>query len=165
MIRRPPRSTLFPYTTLFRSRGRETARLDRLIADVRAGSSAVLVLRGAAGIGKTALLDHVAEEAADCRVVRASGVQSEMEIPYAGLHQLCAPLLRTLERLPPSQRDALRAVLGLRDLAVPDRFLVGLAVLTLLSEAATDRPDRKSTRLNSSHANISYAVFCLKKKS
>jgi DNA-binding CsgD family transcriptional regulator len=120
-------------------RRRETARLERVIADVRAGSSAVLVLRGAPGIGKTALLDHVAEEAADCRVVRASGVQSEMEIPYAGLHQLCAPLLRALERLPPSQRDALRAVLGLRDLAVPDRFMVGLAVLTLLSEAATDR--------------------------
>ena len=121
-------------------RGRETARLERVIADVRAGSSAVLVLRGAPGIGKTALLEHVAEEAADCRVVRASGVESEMEIPFAGLHQLCAPLLRDVERLPPAQRDALRAVLGLRDLAVPDRFLVGLAVLTLLSEAATDRP-------------------------
>ena len=121
-------------------RGRETARLERLIADVRAGSSTVLVLRGAPGIGKTALLDHVAEWAADCRVLRASGVQSEMEIPYAGLHQLCAPLLRALERLPPFQRDALRTVFGLRDLAVPERFLVGLAVLTLLSEAATDRP-------------------------
>ncbi|MCV2490956.1 AAA family ATPase [Geodermatophilus sp. YIM 151500] len=121
-------------------RGRETARLERLVADVRAGSSAVLVLRGAPGIGKTALLDHVAEEASDCCVLRAAGVQSEMEIPYAGLHQLCAPLLRALERLPPSQRDALRTVLGLRDLAVPERFLVGLAVLTLLSEAASDRP-------------------------
>src|SRR4051794_2880016 len=121
-------------------RGRERAVLDGLVDDVRAGRSAVLVLRGEPGIGKTALLDHVADRAVDCLVVRAAGVEAEMEIAFAGLHQLCAPLLRGLEGLPSGQRDALRAVFGLRESAAPDPFLVCLAVLTLLSGAAGDRP-------------------------
>src|SRR3954447_18402706 len=121
-------------------RAEECALLDRLLADVRAGSSAVLVLRGEAGIGKTALLNHLAERGAGCQVVRVSGVESEMEIPFAGLHQLCAPLLREVERMPASQRDALRVAFGLRESTVPDRFQIGLAVLTLLTEASTQRP-------------------------
>src|SRR4051812_32435642 len=86
-------------------RAEECAQLERLLDDVRAGSSAVLVVRGEPGIGKTALLNHVAERAADCRVVRVAGVESEMEIAFAGLHQLCAPLLRGLERLPPRSEE------------------------------------------------------------
>jgi DNA-binding CsgD family transcriptional regulator len=121
-------------------RAMECSRLEQLLDDVRSGSSAVLVLRGEPGIGKTALLAFLAERAADCRVVRIAGVESEMEIPFAGLHQLCAPLLRGVEQLPVAQRDALRAVFGLRESAVPDRLLVGLAVLTLLTGAASDRP-------------------------
>ena len=80
----------------------ETARLDRLLADARSGTSAAVVVRGEAGVGKTALLDYVLGQAAGCRVVRASGVESEMELPFAGLHQLCAPFLDHLERLPAS---------------------------------------------------------------
>src|SRR3954454_10284895 len=121
-------------------RAAECALLDRLLGDVRAGSSAVLVLRGEAGIGKTALLNHLAERGVDCQVVRVPGVESEMEIPFAGLHQLCAPLQREVERMPSSQRDALRVAFGLRESTVPDRFQIGLAVLTLLTEASTQRP-------------------------
>jgi DNA-binding CsgD family transcriptional regulator len=121
-------------------RGDECARLDRLLADAHAGRSAVLVLRGEPGIGKTALLDYAAERAEGCRVVRAVGVESEMELPFAGLHQLCRALLDGLERLPPPQRDALRTAFGLHVGAPPDRFLVGLAVLSLLSHAAEELP-------------------------
>jgi DNA-binding CsgD family transcriptional regulator len=123
-----------------RGRAREREILDRLVEEVRAGRSAVLVLRGEPGIGKSALMDHVHQRASDCRVVRGSGVESEMEIAFAGLHQLCAPLLARLEHLPGPQRQALRAVFGLRESSAPDRFLVGLAVLTLLSEWAAERP-------------------------
>jgi DNA-binding CsgD family transcriptional regulator len=122
-------------------RGRECAALDRLIQGPRLGRSSVLVLRGESGVGKTALLDYVVEQASDCRVARVGGVEWEMEIAFAGLHQLCAPLLPRLERLPSPQRDALESVFGLRDRATaPDRLLVGLAVLTLLSEVAAERP-------------------------
>src|SRR4051812_1204045 len=121
-------------------RRRECARLDSVVDDLRAGSSAVLVLGGEAGIGKTALLDHVADRAAEGTVVRVAGVESEMELPFAGLHQLCAPLLRGIEQMPAAQRDALRVVFGLRESTVPGRLLVGLAVLTLLTGAASDRP-------------------------
>src|SRR3712207_6702665 len=203
----------------------ERAALDRLVDTVRSGRSQTLVLRGDPGVGKTALLDYLVDRAGECRVVRAVGVQSEMELAFAGLHQLCGAFLPRVERLPPPQRSALRTALGLGEGPPPDRFLVGLAVLTLLSEAAEERPvicvvddeqwfdrasavvlgfvarrlaadpvglvfaarvpsadlagvpelplgglqhdgareGRKSTRLNSSHANISYAVFCLKK--
>jgi len=123
-------------------RGRETerARLEQLLEAVRAGESAALVLRGEAGIGKTALLDSAAELSEDYRVLRAVGVESEMELPFAALHQLCAPLLDGLERLPPPQRDALGTAFGLSSGPRPDRFLVGLAVLSLLSEAAEAQP-------------------------
>src|SRR5580700_5537523 len=121
-------------------RGPESARLDRLLADAQAGRSAVLVLRGEPGIGKTALLGYAAERAAGFQVVRAAGAESEMELPFAGLHQLCGPMLGGLARLPPPQRDALGTAFGLSTGAQPDRFLVSLAVLSLLSDAAEERP-------------------------
>jgi hypothetical protein len=105
--------------------------LDRLVDNVRAGQSQVLVLRGEAGVGKTALLEYLQRRASGCRIARAAGVESEMELPFAGLHQLCAPMLHRLGRLPGPQGDALGAAFGLRDGDAPDRFLVGLAVLSL----------------------------------
>ncbi len=121
-------------------RGDELALLDGALAAARTGQSRVLVLRGEAGIGKTALLDHVAARAAGCRVARTAGVESERELPYAGLQQLCAPFLDRLEHLPAPQRTALGTAFGLTAGTPPDRFLVGLAVLTLLGEVAEDRP-------------------------
>ena len=118
----------------------ETETLDRLLEAVRAGESRALAIRGDPGVGKTALLEYVAEHAEGCRVARAAGVQAEMELPFAGLHQLCSPMLDRLDRLPVPQRDALGAAFGLRAGHAPDRFLVGLAVLSLLSEVAEDRP-------------------------
>jgi DNA-binding CsgD family transcriptional regulator len=100
----------------------------------------VQVLRGEAGVGKTALLQYVAERAPDCRIARIAGVESEMELPFAGLHQLCAPMLDGLDGLPGPQGNALRAAFGLQDGDAPDRFLVALAVLTLLAEAAEVQP-------------------------
>ena len=99
-----------------------------------------MALRGEAGIGKTALLQYLVEFASGLKVVRAVGVESEMELSYASLHQLCAPLLDQLERLPGPQRDALRIVFGLSAGPAPDRFLVGLAVLSLVSEVAEKHP-------------------------
>ena len=90
--------------------------------------------------GKSVLLDYLAREASDCRVVRAAGVESEMELAFAGLHQLLSPVLDRLERLPVPQREALRTAFGLSAGPAPDRFLVGLAVLGLLSEAAAEQP-------------------------
>ncbi|MFD7401882.1 AAA family ATPase [Streptomyces sp. NPDC059866] len=118
----------------------ECQLLEGLLAQVRAGQSGVLVLRGEAGIGKTELLNHLLDRATGCRVVRAAGVQSEMELSYAGLHQLCAPLLSHLDGLPEPQRDALRTAFGMRVGAAPDRFLVGLATLSLLAAAVGDQP-------------------------
>ena len=118
----------------------ECAVLDRLIGDVRRGESRALVLRGEAGIGKTALLKSLVESASDLTVVRAIGVESEMELAYASLHQLCAPMLERLDSLPAPQRQALEIVFGLSAGAAPDRFLVGLAVLSLFSEVADQRP-------------------------
>ena len=118
----------------------ECGLLDRLIGAVRAGESRVLVVHGEAGIGKSALLEYLAVQALGCRVVRVAGVQSEMELAFAGLHQLCAPVLDRLDRLPPPQRDALRIAFGLDAGPAPDRFLVGLAVLGLLSEVAEQQP-------------------------
>ena len=122
--------------------GRRSERdvLDRLLDAVRAGESRALVVRGEPGVGKTALLDYVAAHAQGCRVARAAGVQSEMELAFAGLHQLCAPMLDRLDRLPGPQRDALRTAFGISAGPPPDRFLVGLAVLSLLSEVAEERP-------------------------
>ena len=110
------------------------------MAAAKAGRSQVLVLRGEPGIGKTALLDVIVERAAGCRIGRACGVESEMELAYAGLHQLCGPFLDGLDTLPAPQRDALGSAFGLRTGSAPDRFLVGLAVLTLLSQVAEERP-------------------------
>ncbi|CCH87846.1 HTH-type transcriptional regulator [Modestobacter italicus] len=118
----------------------ECEALQELLAAARSGRSQVLVLRGEPGIGKTALLDFLVERAAGFRVTRAAGVESEMELPFAGLHQLCAPLLDRLGALPAPQQQALGTAFGLRPGPPPDRFLVGLAVLTLLSEVAGDRP-------------------------
>src|SRR5580658_5459860 len=118
----------------------ERAVLDRFVAGVRAGEGRALVLRGEPGVGKTALLDYLAGRAPGCRVVRAAGVQSEMELGLAGLHQLCAAMLDQAESLPVPQREALRTAFGLSAGTVPDRFLVGLAVLGLLSETAGERP-------------------------
>ena len=118
----------------------ESDALDRLIANARAGSSGVVVLRGEAGVGKTALLEHLLGHAAGCRVVRAAGVESEMELAFAGLHQLCAPFLDRVDQLPAPQHDALGTAFGLRAGAPPDRFLVGLAVLSLLSAVAEHQP-------------------------
>jgi DNA-binding CsgD family transcriptional regulator/tetratricopeptide (TPR) repeat protein len=118
----------------------ECETLDRLLRSVRSGRSEVLVVRGEAGIGKTALLEHVVEEASGWRVIRAAGVQSEMELPFAGLHQLCGPMLDGLEGLASPQRAALREAFGLEDGSAPDRFLVALAVLSLLADEAEERP-------------------------
>ncbi|WP_138731824.1 helix-turn-helix transcriptional regulator [Modestobacter excelsi] len=111
-----------------------------LVAAARAGRSQVLVLRGGPGIGKTALLDFLVDRATGCRVTRAAGVESEMELAFAGVHQLCAPFLDRLGALPVPQQQALGTAFGLQPGPAPDRFLVGLAVLTLLSEVAGDRP-------------------------
>jgi predicted ATPase len=125
---------------MLHGRQRERAALDGLLDAVRRGESRVLVIEGEAGVGKSALLGHVRERASGCRLARAAGVQSEMELAFAGLHQLCAPLLDRLDRLPGPQRDALATAFGLARGDAPDRFFVGLAVLSLLSEAADDRP-------------------------
>ena len=114
--------------------------LDRLADAVQAGESRVLVVHGEPGVGKTLLLNYLAGRALGCRVVRATGMQSEMELPFAGLHQLCAPMTDRLDRIPAPQRDALRTAFGLAAGPPPDRFLVGLAVLSLLSEVASDQP-------------------------
>src|SRR5215471_16365196 len=121
-------------------RGRECGTLDQLIEAVRAGASRVLVVRGEPGVGKTALLNYLAGHAAGCRVVRAAGVETEMEFAFAGLHQLCAPMLDHLGRLPVPQREALLTAFGISAGAAPNRFFVGLAVLGLLSEVAAERP-------------------------
>jgi DNA-binding CsgD family transcriptional regulator len=118
----------------------ECAVLERAIAAVRDGQSRVLVVRGDPGMGKSALLAHAADAATGVRVIRAGGVESEMEFAFAALHQVCSPLLGRLGRLPVPQRDALETVFRLRDGAAPDHFLVGLAVLSLLSECADDGP-------------------------
>jgi DNA-binding CsgD family transcriptional regulator/tetratricopeptide (TPR) repeat protein len=111
-----------------------------LLESVRGGKSRVLVVHGEAGVGKSALLQYVEASASGCRVARAAGVQSEIELAYSGLAQLCAPMLDRIDRLPEPQREALRTAFGLAGGAVPDRFLVGLAVLSLLSDVAGEEP-------------------------
>jgi DNA-binding CsgD family transcriptional regulator len=125
---------------ILRGRVRECAQLSRVVEDVRDGNSRVLVLRGEAGIGKTALLDYLAEAASGCRLVRTAGIESEMELAYAGLHQFCASLLGRLEWQTVPQHEALAVAFGLQQGPVPDPFMVGLAVLGLLAEAAEGRP-------------------------
>jgi DNA-binding CsgD family transcriptional regulator len=118
----------------------ECGVLDRLLQAVRAGESRALVVSGEAGVGKTALLEYLAEQASGCRLARIAGVQSEMELAFAALHQLCAPMLDKLQGLPVPQRDALEIAFGMSTGSAPDRLLVGLAVLSLLSDIAEQRP-------------------------
>jgi AAA ATPase domain len=118
----------------------ECGMLDRLVEAVCAGQSRALVLCGDPGVGKTALLQYVIGRAAECRVVQTAGVESEMELAFAGLHQLCAPLLAGLGDLPEPQGAALRLVFGMSSGPAPDRFLVGLATLGLLAQVAERRP-------------------------
>jgi DNA-binding CsgD family transcriptional regulator len=124
----------------FLGRTSERDALDRLLANVRGGQSAVLVLRGEAGIGKTALLRYAARQASGFGIAQVTGVESEMELPFAGIHQLCAPMFPRLDALPQPQQDAVRVALGLASGQVPDRLLIGLAVLGLLSAVAEERP-------------------------
>ena len=123
-----------------RGRARECALLDDLVVAVRRGESRSLVLRGEAGIGKTALLEYLIASAPDLTIVRAAGVESEMELAYASLHQLCGPLLDRLGRLPAPQRQAMEIVFGISAGGAPDRFLVGLAALSLVAAVAEERP-------------------------
>src|SRR5215203_4232249 len=123
-----------------RGRASECALLDELVSAIRRGESRSLVLRGEAGIGKTALLEYLIASASDVTVVRAVGVQSDMELAFASLHQLCGPLLDTLETLPSPQRHAMEIVFGLSAGEAPDRFLVALAVLSLFTEVSEQRP-------------------------
>ena len=121
-------------------RAAETAALEGVLAAVRDGLSGVLVLRGEAGIGKTVLLEWAAGRVGDMRLARVAGVQAEMGMGFAGLHQLLVPFLGGLEGLPGPQRQALGSAFGLVDGPPPDRFLVGLAALTLLTDAAAGGP-------------------------
>src|SRR3984893_12057481 len=131
--------TAHPPPGLFGRTG-ELEILHRLIANVRSGQSAVLVVRGEPGIGKTELLRHLIAEASGFEVAREVGVESEMELPFAGLHQLCAPMLGRLGSLAEPQRRALSVAFGLASGDSPDRFMVALAVLSLMSETSEERP-------------------------
>src|ERR1700722_5973530 len=124
----------------FLGRSGERDVLDRMLEAARGGQSAVLLIRGEAGIGKTALIRYVARRAAGFRVAQVAGVEAEMELPFAGLHRLCAPMLAQLDALPDPQQNALRVSFGLSSGDVPDRFLVGLAALSLFAEVAEKRP-------------------------
>jgi len=123
-----------------RGRAGECETLRGLISTAQSATSQVLVLRGEAGVGKTALLEYTSELAAGFRCVQVAGVQADMELAFAGLQQLCAPLLNYLDELPEPQREALNVAFGRGVGAAPDRFLVGLAVLSLMAAAANDQP-------------------------
>jgi len=123
-----------------RGRSRECALLEDLVSVIRRGESRSLVLRGEAGVGKTALMAYLAQQASGFRVAQIDGVESEMELPFAGLHQLCAPMLAQLDALPAPQQAALRVAFGVSSGDPPDRFLVALAALSLMAAAADDRP-------------------------
>ena len=127
-------------TVRLTGRRSESDELDALVEAVRAGESRVLVVRGEPGVGKSALLEYLAEHASGCRVMRAAGVQSEMELAFAGLHQLLMPMLDHFERLPLPQGNALRTAFGISAGPTPDRFFIALAVLGLLSEVAEEQP-------------------------
>ncbi|WP_327587989.1 LuxR C-terminal-related transcriptional regulator [Nonomuraea sp. NBC_00507] len=127
-------------THKLRDRRVECAVLDRLLADVRSGPGRALLIRGEAGVGKSALLDYLVGRSTEYRVARAAGVESEMEVPFAGLHQLCAPMLDLRDRIPAPQSDALAIAFGYSVGSPPDRFLLGVAVLSLLAVVSEDRP-------------------------
>lgn len=122
--------------------GRQAERglLDQLVADVCRGQSRSLVLCGGPGVGKTALLEYLTEQASECRVIHVTGVESEMELPFAALHQVCAPVISGLQRLPTPQREALETSFGMSPGPASDRLLIGLAALSLLSGAAERQP-------------------------
>ncbi|GAA4706158.1 ATP-binding protein [Phytohabitans rumicis] len=123
-----------------RGRAKECAVLDRMVAEVRSGRGRAVLIRGDAGVGKSALLEYVVGRSTGCRVARAAGVESEMEFPFAALHQLCVPMLDLRDRLPVPQREALAVAFGYSVGSPPDKFLVGLAVLGLLATVSQDRP-------------------------
>ncbi|MFJ5303192.1 LuxR C-terminal-related transcriptional regulator [Streptomyces sp. NPDC088350] len=123
-----------------RGRRGECWALDQVVASAKVGQSQVLVLRGEPGVGKSALMDYLAGNAPGCQILRVAGIESEMELAFAGLHQLCMPMLGQLDRLPGPQHDALAIAFGLRAGSAPDRFMVGLAVLSLLAEVAEEQP-------------------------
>jgi predicted ATPase len=122
------------------NRRNECGLLDRLLEAARGGRSGVLVLRGEAGVGKTALVEHAVSSASDFHVAETVGVESEVELAFAALEHLCSPMLARLEGLPARQRDAMSAAFGVTSRAVPERFLVGLAALSLVSGAAEEKP-------------------------
>jgi predicted ATPase len=124
----------------FLGRTSEREYLDRLLENVRGGEGAVVVIRGEAGLGKTALLRHAVGQAAGFKVAQIAGIESEMELPFAGLHQLCAPMLSQIDTLPEPQRDALGIAFGLSSGTAPDPFLVALAALSLLAQVAEEQP-------------------------
>ena len=124
----------------FLGRTHERELLEGMLTKTRGGDSAVLVIRGAPGIGKTALLRHAARQASGVRVADVAGVQAEMELPFAGIHRLCAPMFDRLDVLPEPQRNALNVALGVAAGDTPDRFLVALAVLSLFSAVAEEHP-------------------------
>jgi DNA-binding CsgD family transcriptional regulator len=121
-------------------RQRERDALDRLLEAARGGNGGVLVVRGEPGVGKSALLDYAVEAGPEFSVARAAGIEAETELPFAAVHQLCSPSLEHMEPLPAPQRDALAVALGLTAGSAPSPFLVGLAVLGLLSDAAEEQP-------------------------
>src|SRR3954463_8693701 len=129
-----------PEGLMLHGRQEECAVLDGLLERGRGGQSGVLLLRGETGVGKTALLEYAVGSASDFRAVRTAGVESEMELAFAALHQLCAPVHDFVDRLPAPQRDALESTFGVSAGAAPDRFMVALATLSLFSEAAQERP-------------------------
>src|SRR5690349_11552345 len=132
-------ATLHPARDL-KGRARECETLDRLLDGVRAHRSQVLVLCGEAGVGKTTLLDYVEAHASGCHIARATGIESEMELSFAGLHQLSAPMLDSVEHLPGPQREALGIAFGMSIGTAPDRFRVSVAALGLLSSLAEKQP-------------------------
>jgi len=130
---------------VLRGRRSECKSLDTLLESVRANQSRVLVVRGEAGVGKTALLDYLAASASKCRIARAAGIESEMELAFAGVHQLCAPMLHRLARLPDPQRRAIETAFGLSTGEPPDRFLVGLGLLTLETGVGVQFPEARGS--------------------
>ena len=139
-MRAPADPPLWPGRRLLIDRHGERKVLDELIGTLRSGGSRALVMHGEPGIGKTALLEYVVDHAEDCQVLRTAGVQSEMELAFAGLHQLCSPMLNRLGEVPAPQREALETAFGMRAGSAPDAFLIGLGALSLLSEVAQERP-------------------------
>jgi hypothetical protein len=140
-------------------RAAETGALEGVLAAVRDGLSGVLMLRGEAGVGKTALLDWAAGQAGDMQVARVAGAEAEMDMGFAGLHQLLVPFLGGLEGLPAPQQQALGAAFGLVAGPPPDRFLVGLAALTVLTDAAAERPVQQPERRVGPHLRVRHTFI------